>query len=273
MNVAFNHLYITLDAGSVEAVGASEFLATQFCKLERASVEADGERWTGTYLLGKRSYLELFEPGGWKGEGFAGIAFSTRRMGQIDDIEERLEKLLPGKVRRNLRVRKGAEGELPWFHTLYIEGAHEGGFAVWLMEYHPEYLASKGIRLGECGCIDRAAYLWPEPEKEPHQLLFEDMLEVEVEVTAEEHANLGALLRALGYAPARNGEVARYRSEAFRLKVREVPAPTYRIRKAVCSLTGGAGEERELSFGDRAMLSVKQGSALWWFDPNNRFRG
>lgn len=273
MDVEFNHLYVTLDAESVQAVGESQFLASQFCNLTTTKVEADDESWTGTYLLGKRSYLELFGPGGMEGlrEGFAGIGFSTRRMGQIDEIEERLEKLVPGKIRRDLRIRKGADGEVPWFHYLYIEDSDDGGFFSWLLEYHPDYLASKDIHLGESGLIDRAAYLRPETEDESYNLLLDDIHEVEIEITLQEHNVLKILLRAFGYGSSSNGGVVSYRSGEFVLKVTETSAPTYRIRKATCSLTAGAGVEREISFGDGAKLSIKNGSALWLFGPTNRF--
>lgn len=269
MAVEFNHFYVTLDAESVKSIDQSEFLANQFCNLTRTTVEADDESWTGTYLVGKRSYLELFGPGGMEGlrEGFAGIGFSTRRTGQIDEIEERLEKLVPGKIKRHLRLRKGTDGEVPWFHYLYIEDSDDGGFSSWLLEYHPDYLATKGIHLGESGLIDRAAYLWPKTEEEPYNLLLDDIPEIELEITPEEHNVLQMLLGAFGFESARSGEAVSYRSRDFALKVTEMSAPIYRIRRVTCSLTSRLDAEKDFSFGDNATLSIKKDSALWLFGP------
>ncbi len=112
-------------------------------------MEADNGSWTATYLNGKRSHLELFAPNKVLREGFSGIAFNTRKMGQIDEIEARLEKLLPGKIKRELRILKTDTGMLPWFDYVIIEDSEALGLYSFLMEFHKDYLKSKEIILSE----------------------------------------------------------------------------------------------------------------------------
>jgi len=267
MNVEFNHLVVTLDAESVEAVTESEFIKNEFCNLSRRKTEADGESWTGTYLYGKRSYIELFAPGGAEGvrEGHSGIGFSTVQIGEIDKIEEHLKKSAPGQINRGLRIRKMDNGEIPWFHYISIEPPKDSGFTSWLMEFHPDYLVQKGIKLDESGFVDRSALLRPGRGYETERLLFDDISAVELELTPAEHKYLRLLMRVFGYELSVSGATSHYRSNDFWLKVTEQPTPVYRVRQATCDLVRSLDAEQEFRFGERAMLSMSKKAGRWLF--------
>ncbi len=93
MGIEFNHLYITLDAETLESIGQSEFISQEFCTISRDTVKTDTESWTGIYLRGKHSYLELFPPGGAEGlrEGFSGIGFNSQQAGEMDIVRKSLD--------------------------------------------------------------------------------------------------------------------------------------------------------------------------------------
>ena len=267
MNVEFNHLFVTLDVESVEAVNKSEFIANEFCNLSRRKTEADSESWIGTYLYGIKSYIELFAPGGAEGvkEGFSGIGFSTAQIGEIDKIEEKLKKLAPERIRRGMRIRKMDNGEVPWFYYLTVEQPENSGFSSWLMEFHPDYLARKGVKLDESGLVDRGVLLKPESGLEAKRLLYNDISEVDLELTPAEHNDLKLLLRAFGYDLSVSGETVHYRSNNFLLKVAEQSAPVFRVRQAISSLTWSWEGEQEFRFGDHTMLSISKKTGRWLF--------
>ena len=268
INIEFNHLFVTLDAESLEAVNESEFIANEFCNLSKLKTEADSESWTGTYLIGKSSYLELFAPGGAEKvkEGSSGIGFSTVQIGEIDKIEEQLRKLVPGRTRRGMRIRKMDNGEVPWFHYLTVEQPEGSGFSSWLMEFHPDYLARKGVKQGEFGLVDRGALLRPKSGDEAKRLLYNDISEVALELTPEEHNDLKLLLRAFGYELSVSGATAHYHSNNFLLKVVEQSGPVYRVRQAICNLTRSWEVEQEFRFSNRVMLSMSKEAGRWLFE-------
>ncbi|MEQ8383569.1 MAG: DUF5829 family protein [Coleofasciculus sp. A1-SPW-01] len=161
MGIEFNHLYITLDTDTLESIAQSEFINQLFCTVSRDTVETDTESWSGTYLRGKHTYLELFPPGGAEGlqEGFSGIGFNTQQDGQLDSVAEKLRGLSAKETFSDLRVRQTESGKIPWFHYLTLNPSEREAFAAWLMEFHQDYLEYKNIKLTPGNCFNRAAYL------------------------------------------------------------------------------------------------------------------
>src|SRR5687768_10040239 len=58
--VGLNHVYAVVDDDTAEAIKTSNALK-EFATFEVKTVApGDGRRWTGRYLVGKQTYLELF---------------------------------------------------------------------------------------------------------------------------------------------------------------------------------------------------------------------
>jgi len=266
MGIEFNHLYVTLDAETLESITKSEFLCQQFCTISSNTTKTDAENWTGTYLRGKNAYLELFPPGGAEGlkEGFSGLGFNTQQAGELDLVMEKLRSLLGSKeILSDLQVRHTEEGKVPWFYYLSINPAEREAFASWLMEFHQDYLEYKNIKLTSDGGFDRAAYLKNLETSETS--LFDDISEVHLELTLSEHEELALLLQAFGYESSSVGEITTYRSDNFIVQVCQKVAPRYRIRKVVCTLKEQLQQEKTFTFGKNAQLNVGRSLAIWEF--------
>ena len=265
MGIEFNHLYVTLDPETLEAIARSEFINEEFCTISRDTVKTDTESWTGTYLRGKSAYLELFAPEGAEGlkEGFSGLGFNSQQAGQIDVINEKLKSLDVREILFKLRVRQTENGTVPWFHYLTLQTSEREAIASWLMEFHQDYLDYKNIKLTGEGCFDRAAYLKNQNTSETS--LFDDISEVHLELTVSEHEKLELLLRAFGYESSCVQDITTYRSDGFTLQVSQKVAPSYRIRKVVCPLKDRNHQERTLTFGKNARLNVGKELAIWQF--------
>ncbi|MCP2729484.1 DUF5829 family protein [Limnofasciculus baicalensis] len=266
MGIEFNHLYVTLDTETLESIAKSEFISQEFCTITRDTVETDTESWTGTYLRGKHSYLELFSPGGAEGlrEGFSGIAFNSQQAGQIDIVKDFFRSLFGSKeILSDLRVRQTEDGKVPWFHYLSINPVEREAFASWLMEFHQDYLKYKNIKLTSAGYFNRAAYLKNLDTSEAS--LFDDISEVHLELTLAEQEELALLLQAFGYDSSCVGDVTTYHSHGFIIQVSQKVAPRYRIRKVVCTLKDKPHQERTFMFGKNAQLNVGNSFAIWEF--------
>lgn len=266
MGIEFNHLYITLDPETLELIAKSEFISQEFCTISRDTVTTDTESWTGIYLRGKHSYLELFPPGGAEGlrEGFCGLGFNSQQAGQIDIVQEKLRALLGSKeILSDWRVRQTEAGKVPWFHYLSINPVEREAFASWLMEFHQDYLDYKNIKLTSDGCFNRAAYLKNLETSETS--LFDDISEVHLELTLSEHEDLALLLQSFGYESSGGGDVTTYHSHGFMVKVCQKVAPRYRIRKVICTLKEQLQQEKTLTFGKNAQLNLGRSLAIWEF--------
>ncbi|MEA5500193.1 DUF5829 family protein [Limnoraphis robusta] len=266
MGIEFNHLYVTLDSETLDSIAKSEFISQEFCTISRDTVKTDAESWTGIYLRGKHSYLELFPPGGAEGlrEGFSGIGFNSQQAGQIDIVQEKLRPLLGAKeILSDLQVRQTEAGKVPWFYYLSINPSEREAFASWLMEFHQDYLKYKNIKLTSDGCFNRAAYLKSLDTSETS--LFDDVSEVHLELTLSEQEELALLLQAFGYESSCEGDITTYHSHGFMIQVCQKVAPRYRIRKVVCTLKEQLQQEKTFTFGKNAQLNLGNSLAIWEF--------
>jgi len=266
MGIEFNHLYVTLDPDTLESIAQSEFIKQEFCTISRDTVKTEAESWTGTYLRGKHSYIELFPPGGAEGlrEGFSGLGFNSQQAGQIEIVREQLRALSGDKeILSDLQVRETEAGQVPWFHYLSVNPAEREAFASWLMEFHPDYLEYKNIELTREGCFDRAAYLKTLETSET--ALFDDISEVHLELTSSEQEELALLLRGFGYESSGGGDVTTYHSHGFVIQVSHNVSPRYRIRKVVCAIADRPHPEKTFIFGKNARLNWGRSRAIWEF--------
>jgi hypothetical protein len=267
--VEFNHLYVTLREETLEAIAESDFISERF-SVDRMTVESHESSWTATYLSGRNTYLELFAPGGSEGfvEGYSGIAFSTGRLGQIKDIGERLEMIAPGRVERGLSVRKTELGEVPRFHYINIDSPDSQEFSIWIMDFHEEYLAWRGIEVPANNLFNRGAYMKASGISDSARL--DDITEVQLELTSVEHTDLDLFLRALGFGSSGIASAMMYRSGVFTLATSDQD-PEYRIRKVLCTLTQPEPEPTDLCFGSDARLTTQGDSMVWHFGPETEF--
>ncbi|MEQ8539054.1 MAG: DUF5829 family protein [Coleofasciculus sp. D1-CHI-01] len=265
MGIEFNHLYVTLDPETLASIAQSEFISQEFCTVSRDTVKTDTELWSGIYLRGNYAYLELFPPGGAEGlkEGFSGIGFNTQQGGQIDTVAEKLRALGAKETFSDLRVRQTESGTVPWFDYLTLNPSEREAFAAWLMEFHQDYLKYKHIKLTPEGCFDRAAYLKTLDTSETS--LFEDISEIQLELTISEHEELALLLQALGYHSSDVGDMTTYRADDFTVQVSQNSAPRYRIRQVVCTIKDQPHPEKTFTFGNNAQLTVGRELAIWQF--------
>lgn len=176
--VYFNHLYIVLDDKTYRAIMGSDFLQIAFPgKEKRATLTAAGETWSGTYFYCQDNYLEFFGSGNgpvtgkasrgghWQSgaqEGWAGLAFSTDQPGGVAAVRQALQKAFGYEPFYELRQVRAGEKIINWFyHVRLAEQLGLGSFEAWVMEYHPDVFAHKGIAMPEDGRLSRLAYLSP----------------------------------------------------------------------------------------------------------------
>jgi Family of unknown function (DUF5829) len=136
--IAFlDHVFAVVDTDTANAIANSEFLPG-FGRFEVGTTVSDDGSWTGRYLFGRRTYVELFGPGDLQGpesqEGSIGLGLSTRSPGGLDLISDRMA-ILGSQAEEGRRMRREDDGELvAWFDYLDSVGPSEI-FDAWAMEY------------------------------------------------------------------------------------------------------------------------------------------
>ncbi|MFE0174439.1 DUF5829 family protein [Streptomyces sp. NPDC059002] len=198
----YNHAYGVLDRETADAIEHSAYLR-KFANFQvRTTTGSGGQTWTGRYLMGRETYLELFgvgdlpDPDGRLGS--AGMGVSTERAGDLAKVLDRLRDLGVGKPFEFLQTRDFGDGvPVPWFDAVFTTDQYDA-FGAWAMEYRPEYFADPRGRTeppNYPGDVGRERYL-PDAYQE-HQM--RDVTGVHLAVTARDLANTVPLLRAGGF--------------------------------------------------------------------------
>ena len=272
--VELNHVYVTLQKNTIDAIAKSKFIAEQFAMFNQSTTKTADRQWTGSYIWGWRGYLELFAPGGAQdvAEGSSGIGFSTLEVGSGGVIKSKLESLPGEKAVSSLETLVVGQKSFPWFDNIHLQSLGEGPFQAWLMDFRPEFIKLAQIKLTKDGLFDRHEYndaVFRAPEKKAFaSRLFDDLSEVHLELTATESAAFDKFVTALGFVLSKARDAKSYHAGSFTFFVTTRANPTYRIRKVVCTLRSLVGPRAAYDFGPDARLVVHRGTAVWTFGPN-----
>lgn len=147
--LVLNHLYFVLDSATWHDITASPFLSGQFAGYELRTTESGGLRWSGAYLYGRHTYLELFGPGGLPGSkpGDAGIGLASEDPGGIARLMQRFDA---GHWPYDTLTRQKSDsaGTFPWFLSWRAAGPDlpSDRSALWVMEYSAEFAKRMQVR-------------------------------------------------------------------------------------------------------------------------------
>ncbi|GAB2878934.1 DUF5829 family protein [Streptomyces mayteni] len=141
----YNHSYGVLDHETADAIENSEFLR-EFSNFEVRDTVGSTYSWTGRYLYGQQTYLELFGEGDLPGQdaqfGSSAVAFSTENAGDLAQVADGLREQgieTPNTFRQTRDFGDGVR--VPWFDGLGVPVAGYDSLDMWAMEYRPEYFA------------------------------------------------------------------------------------------------------------------------------------
>ena len=123
--VLLNHFFVTPD---LEGFEAAERFLEGFGALEKRTTVRKDMTYTGLYLYGDHTYLELLHPASAAFGAPSGIAYGVETPGAIEAFQKAMRA--PG-------VEEISRGEVPWFRLCRPEQLE--GLAEWTMEYLPEF--------------------------------------------------------------------------------------------------------------------------------------
>ncbi|MEV5981040.1 DUF5829 family protein [Streptomyces sp. NPDC052114] len=265
----YNHAYGVLDRETADAIEHSAYLR-DFANFQvRTTTGSDGNVWTGRYLMGRETYLELFGIGdvaGKDGEfGSTGMGLSVEREGDLATVNKRVRDLgiTPTEF---VQTRDFGDGvPVPWFAGFFAFPANEyDSFGAWTMEYRPEYFAdprSKTEPAAYPGDVGRERYL----NDDYGSRLMRDVSSIRLAMSARDVASTEPLLRAGGFTVRTEGDglVARRGGTTIRLDA------TTRADSGLkeVSFTLNKSVKRHVERIGRSTLTVGPGAtAVWTFD-------
>ncbi|MGC5563029.1 DUF5829 family protein [Streptomyces sp. FR-108] len=271
----YNHSYGVLDRETADAIEHSDYLR-DFANFEvRTTTGTGGQTWTGRYLYGRETYLELFGVGDLAGQdgalGSAGLGLSTERAGDLATVTERLKDEGVADPVEFLQTRDFGDGvPVPWFDAILTATEYDA-FGAWAMEYRPEYFAdprSNTEPASSPGDVGRERYL----SDGYRSHLMRDVTSVHLAVTAGDLADTVPLLRAGGFGVrtvAGGGVVAEHGGTTLRFTA--VPREQAGLQRVEMSLNRPVRDRHVERIG-HSILTVGPGSRAVWTFPDNGTR-
>ncbi|MGV9880353.1 DUF5829 family protein [Streptomyces sp. NPDC003006] len=264
----YNHAYGVLDRETADAVEHSPYLR-KFADFEvRTTTGSDGHTWTGRYLKGRETYLEIFGVGDVPDTplGSTGMGVSTERDGDLATVLARLRDQGVEDPLEFQQTRDFGDGvPVPWFDGAFTTDQYDA-FGTWAMEYRPEYFADPRGRTEPAsypGDVGRERYL-PDAYRDR---LMRNMTSVRLAVTARDLANTVPLLRAGGFAvrPAPSGGIVA-KGGGTTIRLDAVPRDQVGLRQFTFSLNRATKSRHEERLGHSTLTVGPGPRAVWDFE-------
>ncbi len=236
--------------------------------------------YSGVYFYGANTYFEFFDAAtttiGKLSD--SGIALGVDQAGAlqtfklIPDTDAQGSKLpAAGFALLPAPVTRGFDGkQIPWFYMAVPTNIPRGaGFSLWIMEYHPNFLAewnsrpeNKNPGIARREILQRYAAVLKDTPRKPY---LKDVVAMTLALNGTTTKSLIELARSLGYRE-RTGK-ADITLTGPDIEMRIVPeTPTMRgIQQITMTVTGKAAKQNEFRFGKSVLRFVGNGLATWTF--------
>ena len=268
--VFLNHFYVVLDSPAYKAIEEDAFLRKHFAVNEKRTTTNAEMTYTGLYFYGMNTYFEFFDIDNSPKDqaGDSAIAFGVDQAGAIKVLQEKLGSSLEPNVKSVTRLYQGKQ--VPWFFMATSRSLpYEGGLSCWVMEYHPEFLASwnpqpKGANRGttRTEILQRYSEVLT-PVDEPY---LEDVVGLTVAVNAKDKNSLTDFCLQLGYQieKKQDEDVIALRGPDFDLHLIPSIKNARGIREIKMHVRNFPEGEREFQLG-QSTLRFAGSSAIWSF--------
>ncbi|MFD4676426.1 DUF5829 family protein [Lentzea sp. NPDC058450] len=262
----YNHAWGTYDRVTADAVEHSGYLR-EFADFEvRTTTGADGRSWTGRYLRGQVTYMEIFGPGdvpGKDGEpGGAGLALSTEHDGDIEKLQAKLTAAGSNPIEFTQTRDFGDGVPVPWFDALFLQATYDR-FGTWAMEYRDEYLADPRAKVGPPkfpGDVSRERYL---PDNYKRKLM-RDITFLNFAVTESDLRDTMPFLRVGGFSVRTDGDSVVATRGGTTLRFDEVPAARTGLKRVEFELNRPVARHVE-RLGTSTLVVGPGKRAVWTF--------
>lgn len=265
----YNHAYGVLDRETADAIEHSAFLRDFADFQVRTTTGSGGQTWTGRYLMGRETYIELLGTGDLPGKdgtlGATGMGVSTEREGDLARVTARLRELGISDPVEFQQTRDFGDGvPVPWFDAVFTTDQYDL-FGAWGMEYRPEYFADPRGNTEPAshpGDVGRERYL----SDGYRDHLMRDVTGIRLAVTARDLTNTVPLLEAGGFTVRSlpgGGAVAKGGGTTLRFEA--VPLDQVGLRQVEMSLNRPVSYRHEERIGQSSLVVGPGSRAVWTF--------
>ena len=210
LNVVISHIFFCIDSVTYKNLFNHDFIAKTFAYCSQSSNKTTTDSWTGKYLMGRRSYIEVFAANDKKAHpelgdkfGDASIVFRTKKSGDIQKIDARIKI----ENRDTLELMKyESDGKfIPFNYNLYLsDSALQETFRPYVEEFTSDFLKLVGFSESEINAGITQEQLGEKRRGKKYDKLYDNIEKIELALTHEEFEYLAKTLDYLGFSQTGN---------------------------------------------------------------------
>ena len=210
VNVVISHIFFCIDSVTYANLFNDDFIAKTFAYSRVSSSQTLTDSWTGKYLLGRKSYIEVFAVNDKKANpelgdkfGDASIVFRTKKPGDIQKIDARI-KADRGDTLELMKYE--SDGKIiPFNFNLYLSDATlQATFRPYVEEFTAEYLKLVGFSETEIMAGITQEQFGEKRRGKKYDKLYDNIEKIELILTPEEFGYLSGTLKYFGFSQTGN---------------------------------------------------------------------
>ncbi len=268
VDVFLNHVYVVVDSSTYEEIAHSKFIIHEFADfIQATSSTDDDESWTGTYLSGEKTYLEILNASQRHNSNasFCGLGFCTENEGDIENLKLLMRDKVDCNVDVVLKKRKSADTIFPWFKKIVCEKFKQNYVMdSWILEYDKNYLKNM--------LPDAPASDWGITRKHYNKRYFDDsryLKDITGVTLALDRKNYDALVQKFqifGYSVIKDGVRTLCKGQGITYEIIPAALGQIGVQKIKFSLIKPKQEDKLYSFGkDSKLIFYDNLTAEWIF--------
>ncbi|HEY7914993.1 MAG TPA: DUF5829 family protein [Blastocatellia bacterium] len=266
--VSLNHFFVVLDSATYRAMEQDDFLRNQFAVTEKRTTVRTDTTYTGLYFYGTNTYFEFFDASGgaMRNFGAAGLAFGVDRNGLVDELKADPGspfRVNPAPITRGLNDR-----QVPWFYMIVPRDFPiSSGLSLWVMEYHPRFLAEWNSEPDDSPGVSRKDILGRYKKvlgRAEAKTYFEDVVAMTIALDEAAAKRLFELCQSLGFNARTEPGATLLEGPDLRLKIVPRSVDAQGIREVTMRVGGRPPGRGEFRFGPKVGLRFHGDNLATW---------
>ena len=206
IKVVISHVFFCIDSVAYQNLFLHEFIAKAFANTREISSKTLTDSYTGKYLMGRQSYIEVFKHDYNKGKpelgdkfGDVGLVFRTKKPGDINKIDQ---KIRADKKNTNFKMREYEDSGriIPFNQNLYLsDTVLQETFRPYVEELTIEFLKLCGFDESEIKSGITEEQFREKIRGKKYDRLYDNIEKIELLLTKDEFAYLAETLKYLGF--------------------------------------------------------------------------
>jgi hypothetical protein len=207
VKVDINHIFFCVDSITYENLFKHEFIGKIFADTSESSGKTLTDSWTGKYIMGRDSYIEVFSSNPYKenptlGDKFGDLAivFKTKKSGDINKIHQ-LIRTNNRDAHLKLQEFERQGKIIPFTRHLYLTNPGlEKTFRPYVDEKTMEFLKLRGFSESEIQSGITEQQFWEKIKRKKYEKLYDNIEKIELILTNEEFQYLAESLKYFGFS-------------------------------------------------------------------------